>query len=133
MSVCSMLLSNIIFFPGWCGWQVRLEPRSRQRVLCQVANHLLSSSIVQYGLLDYYDYAWDIVVWRMLLNLIPTKDSLIYRGIIPHNSNLCSSGWGQAENVDHLFVGYEFYGSIWIIWKEINNCLFRRKILDKIK
>ena len=56
-----------------------------------MAYQLLSSSVVQSGMLDHYNYVWNkvmslkvsLLVWKMLRNCIPTKGNLIYRGIIP--------------------------------------------------
>lgn len=55
-----------------------------------------------------------LLVWRLLSNLIPTKDKLIHCGIIPHTSSLCSSGCGHDEGVDHLFMGNAYYCIIWM-------------------
>lgn len=81
----------------------------------------LLSYVVQSGRSEHYNTVWhkatllkvSLFVWGLLLNRLPTKDNLIYRGIIPQTSGLCSNGCGQDESAYYLFVGCAFYGSYW--------------------
>lgn len=65
------------------------------------AYHLLSFA-VQTGRSEYYDTVWRkwaslkvfLLTQRLVLNRLPTKDNLIFRGIIRQTSDLCSSGCG---------------------------------------
>jgi len=70
------------------------------------ACHLLLS-MVQADRLVYYDSVWNkttsfkvtLLVWRLLLNPLSTKDKLIHHGIIPHTSGLYSSSFGHRTKV----------------------------------
>lgn len=42
-----------------------------------------------------------------------TKDNLVQEGLIQQNSNLGVSGCRSMENIRRLFVGCDFFGSIW--------------------
>lgn len=48
----------------------------------------------------------------LLLIRLPTKDKLVRRGIIIFNINMCISGCGMEESVNHFFVGCDFFGSL---------------------
>jgi len=52
-----------------------------------------------------------LFVWRLSHNWVPTKDNFFQRGIIPSNSNMCSSGCGLEKNVNHFLCA--FYKSVW--------------------
>lgn len=43
-----------------------------------------------------------ICAWRLLRNILPTNDNLVHHGIIPSESQLCVSGCGHNESIDHL-------------------------------
>jgi len=53
-----------------------------------------------------------LFAWRLLRNHIPSKDNWIQRGNILTNSNMCSSDCGTKESVNHLFLGWDFFGSL---------------------
>jgi len=45
-----------------------------------------------------------ILSWRLLRNRLPTKDNLVARDILPHDSQLCVVGCGSHETTQHLFM-----------------------------
>ncbi|KAJ0597447.1 putative reverse transcriptase zinc-binding domain-containing protein [Helianthus annuus] len=53
-----------------------------------------------------------IMVWRAMLNRMPTKVDLSKRGVTLPNDlcNLCDS---EAETTNHLFIGCTFAADIW--------------------
>ena len=54
-----------------------------------------------------------ICVWHLLQNRWPTKDNLVHRGIIPVEAQLCVSGCGNNEMVDHLLIHCLIFGMLW--------------------
>jgi len=54
-----------------------------------------------------------ICVWRLLRNRWPTKDNLVRRGVISHDSQLCVTGCGQNETIDHLIIHCPIFGDLW--------------------
>lgn len=49
----------------------------------------------------------------MFLTCIPTKDNLVQRGVLSQKGQICTGGCSRNEDIDHLFVTYEFYGNLW--------------------
>jgi len=49
----------------------------------------------------------------LMCNRLPIKDNLFKRDIISFNDCLCSSGCGMSEDMDHLFLRYNFFNSLW--------------------
>lgn len=43
---------------------------------------------------------------------ISTKQNLAYRGIV-HSGSLCYGGCEKEKSINHLFLEYDFFGSIW--------------------
>jgi len=54
-----------------------------------------------------------ICVWRLLRNRWPTKDNLVLRGVVTSVSQLCVTGCGQNENIDHLIIHCPVFGNLW--------------------
>jgi hypothetical protein len=54
-----------------------------------------------------------IFAWRLLQDRIPTKSNLVRRQVLQHGSNVCVSGCGVPETVDHLFLACNLFGSVW--------------------
>jgi hypothetical protein len=44
-----------------------------------------------------------ILIWRLFLNRLPTKENLRKRGINLNSSALCVGGCGSVETENHLF------------------------------
>ncbi|GAU47989.1 hypothetical protein TSUD_272340 [Trifolium subterraneum] len=57
----------------------------------------------------------NLLMWRLFLNKLPTKDNLLRRGILDGSGILCDTLCGKEENVDHLFFQCEHYGKIWAL------------------
>jgi len=53
-----------------------------------------------------------IFVWRLLRNWIPANDNLVKSIILQENLNVCVDGCGYEENIDHLFLGCEFFNNL---------------------
>jgi len=54
-----------------------------------------------------------ICVWRLLRNWWPTNDNLMRRGVISTGSQLCVSGCGDNELLDHLLIHCPTFGFLW--------------------
>jgi hypothetical protein len=53
------------------------------------------------------------LVWQLLLNRIPTKDNLCYRGVVRQEDALCSICDSATETSTHLFLHCSFAASVW--------------------
>ena len=66
-----------------------------------------------------------IMVWRSLINRLPTKDELHKRGVILH-SHLCELCDMDVETNTHLFTGCFFTAEVWYrveAWCRLNPLL----------
>jgi hypothetical protein len=54
-----------------------------------------------------------IFAWRLLQDRIPTRSNLVRRLVLHSDNNLCVSGCGFIETMDHLFVVCNFFGRVW--------------------
>jgi len=54
-----------------------------------------------------------ILVWRLLRNRLSTKENLVMRGIIPHDSRFCVTGCGASKSAHHVFLPCPSFVSIW--------------------
>ena len=54
-----------------------------------------------------------ICAWRLIRNRWPTKDNLVRRGVITSATQLCVTGCGQNENIDHLIIHCPVFGNLW--------------------
>jgi len=84
---------------------------------------------------DLQDIIWNkavmlkisIFTWRLLRNQNPTKDNLVRRGIIQPNFNVCVRCCGIEESINHLFLGCDVFGCIWLLvrqWLFIHSLTF---------
>jgi len=65
---------------------------------------------------------------------LPTKDNLLWRGIL--NKDSSASGCGTLEFVNHLFLHCSFFGSVWhhiLCWVGLSTVAPFVRIVDKIK
>jgi len=56
-----------------------------------------------------------LFAWHLLKDRIPTRSNLVRRHVIQPNENLCVGGCGHIETADHLFIGCDFFGSVWYL------------------
>jgi hypothetical protein len=82
-------------------WRWQLDPSEGYVIRC--VYHLLTSQephrfIAVSKFIWYKDVSLKISLfaWRLLHNRLPTKDNLVRRDIIPHESQLCVSGCGNV-------------------------------------
>ncbi|KAK2394225.1 hypothetical protein QL285_056080 [Trifolium repens] len=54
-----------------------------------------------------------IFAWRLLCDMLPTKEILVARGIITPYAHLCVSSCGDIESAQHFFLSCSFFGSLW--------------------
>jgi hypothetical protein len=54
-----------------------------------------------------------IFAWRLLRDRLPTKKNLVSRGILASDLHLCSTGCGDMETTQHLFISCDTFGSLW--------------------
>ncbi|XP_039687874.1 uncharacterized protein [Medicago truncatula] len=55
-----------------------------------------------------------LFAWQLLQDRIPTRANLVRRLILQPNDNLCVGGCGLSEMTGHLFIGCEYFGSVWV-------------------
>jgi len=58
-----------------------------------------------------------ICAWRLFRNIWPIKDNLVRRGVISNDNQLCVSGCGQQETIDHLIIHCNIFGDLWKLIK----------------
>jgi len=54
-----------------------------------------------------------ICVWLLFRNRWPTKENLVRRGVISHDSQLCVTSCGQNETIDYLIIHCPIFGDLW--------------------
>jgi len=54
-----------------------------------------------------------VFVWRLFRDRLPTKDNLLRRGVINHDSRMCVVGCDFVESSPHLFLHCTIFGSVW--------------------
>jgi len=54
-----------------------------------------------------------IFAWRLLRDRLPTKENLANRGIISMQARSCLVGYGQVEDLYHLFLSCPLSGALW--------------------
>jgi len=54
-----------------------------------------------------------LFAWRLFRDRLPTKDSLLRRGVISFDSRLCVAGCDSEETSSHLFLHCNSFGSVW--------------------
>ncbi|PNX86053.1 glutamate-gated kainate-type ion channel receptor subunit GluR16 [Trifolium pratense] len=52
-----------------------------------------------------------VLTWRLLRNQLPTKDNLVQRNIISHDSQFCVTGC--LETAQHLFLSCTVFAPLW--------------------
>lgn len=60
-----------------------------------------------------------IFAWHLFRNRLSTKNNLIWCGIIQQNLNVCVSGCGNEEGINHLFMWCVVFGSIRTMVKQL--------------
>ena len=56
-----------------------------------------------------------IFAWRLLRNIVPTRDNLLQQRIISVTDQECTTTCGMNEDVNHLFVNCNFCGRLWYL------------------
>jgi len=54
-----------------------------------------------------------LFAWRLFWDRLPTKDNLLRRGVINHDSRTCVAGCDLVESSSHLFLHCNIFGSVW--------------------
>jgi len=54
-----------------------------------------------------------LFAWRLFRDRLPTKDNLLRRGVINHDSRTCVAGCDIVESSSHLFLHCNILGSVW--------------------
>ena len=54
-----------------------------------------------------------VFAWRLFRDRLPTKDNLLRRGVINHDSRMCVAGCDSIELSSHLFLHCNIFGSVW--------------------
>jgi hypothetical protein len=57
----------------------------------------------------------NIFVWRLFMNMLPTKDNLHKRNAIDATQLSCAAQCGGYEDMDHLFFRCDVYGRVWLL------------------
>jgi len=115
---CSSLLCNFVLQDHVLDmWRWVLDPVNGYSVKGTYQYLTLSDTSLERGLLDT---AWpkqvplkvSIFVWRLLRNILPTKDKLLGRRILHHDDIFYIGGCWCTETTRHLFR-CDIFGSIW--------------------
>jgi len=72
-------------------------------------------SPVEFSSIWHKDVPLKVVVfaWRLFRDRLPTKDNLLRRGVITHDSRMCVAGCDFVESSSHLFLHCNIFGSVW--------------------
>jgi len=54
-----------------------------------------------------------LFAWRLFRDRLPTKDNLLQRGVINHDSRMCVAGCDSVESSCHLFLHCNSFSSVW--------------------
>jgi len=54
-----------------------------------------------------------ILAWRLLRDMLPTKNNHFWRGIIQAGNIRCVAGCRIDESASHLFLHCELFGALW--------------------
>jgi hypothetical protein len=54
-----------------------------------------------------------ILAWRLLRDMLSTKNNLVRCGIIQTDAVRCVAGYGQDETASHLFLHCDIFSSLW--------------------
>lgn len=72
--------------------------------------------------------------------MIPTKDNMVRRGVIQQNMNVSAANCGTTENVNHLALDCDFFGTLWFLLRQwmgvlsvnpptlIDHCVYSRAL-----
>jgi len=99
-------------------WQWRLDPTGGYSVrgvyqlmsTQEVHNSNATSDLIWHKQVSLKVY---ILAWRLLWNRLLSKDNLVACNIISHESQLCMSGCGDVETVQHLIFSYHGFAPMW--------------------
>jgi hypothetical protein len=61
-----------------------------------------------------------VLVWRLFLDKLPSKDNLSKRGVYLNSYVLCLGGWGTIETINHSFFSCPILS---VVWSETVNWL----------
>jgi hypothetical protein len=56
---------------------------------------------------------FSILAWRLLRDRLPTKNNLVWRGILQVEAARCVAGCGFDEPTSRLFIHCDMFGSLW--------------------
>ena len=81
----------------------------------------LLTSQDSHGVEATLDFIWhqqvplkvNALAWRLFCNTLPTKDNLVTRNIISHDSQFCVTGCGRLETTHHLFLSFPAFAPLW--------------------
>ena len=73
------------------------------------------ASLVDFSSIWHKDVPLKVVIfaWRLFRDRLPTKDNLLRRGVIPHDSRTYVAGCDCVESSSHLFLHCTTFGSVW--------------------
>jgi hypothetical protein len=71
------------------------------------------TSVVASDLIWHKPLKVSMLAWRLLRNRLPTKDNLVTRNIISHDTCLCVNGCGTLETANHLFLSCPVFAPLW--------------------
>ena len=105
-------------FAGWFTWSMDLA-FARCYSVSSAYNNLTDVDIIQHQ--NPHQFVWLKVVppkvsifsWRLLCNIVLTRDNLLQRRVISASEQGCTTNCCVNEDMDHLFVKCDFYGRLW--------------------
>jgi hypothetical protein len=123
MRECSMLLLNIVLqVTVEDTWRWLLDPihgysvRGAYRFLTTSGELADRSQVIDIWH-KHIPSKVSVFVWRLLRNILPTKDNLVRRSVLSHTDAVCVSGCGSSETTTHLFFGLRR------VWVFLVSCL----------
>jgi len=119
LAECRHLLDGVFVQPNILDrWQ--WDPDIHDGYTVRGAYQILSTTVVP-NLDTNIDYIWhkqvplkvSISAWRLLKDMLPTKNNLVRRSIFHVAENTCVAGCGVEESATHLFLHCGVFGSLW--------------------
>ena len=54
-----------------------------------------------------------MLVWRLLLSRLPTKDNMVQWGVLIPTDGMCVAGCNVIESATHLLLHCNFFSALW--------------------
>jgi len=116
---CVVLLCNIVLQDNvHDSWRWLLDPihgysvKSSYRYITTTGD-ILDRSQVDEVWFKHIPPKVSILVWRLLRNMLPTKENLLQQGILLLTDDMCVAGCDDIESTTHLFLHCNIFSVLW--------------------